>query len=413
MALTNFLTLYSGLDTAKGGTSATETHRIPVSAPYAVLLSRIPRCSELSSSVIDNAFTTIAAFRAECSLTINGTPATIISGATPTASGEVAFQIIQGDQWRFSPKVTFHSSDAGKTAVFTYFGFMSNADSRYLDQIRNAVNRLEDLPPCAILSMNTHDGGAFLNGTADSTSVYVTGTRGAVDTGNGLLAFAGGALDLTADATQVSAFSDVDGYKSIAVYLQYISGALALRIAESAESATKPTTPTIADADGWLCGAVIVQGDGTGNAGGIETIAQSDCFSLWNMAGGGNSSSATVPVSFALWGALQAGEALDVMQVVPTNAVIQRVTVVLEESGSAGSTVIDIQTKASGGAWTSRYATTNDMPTIPYTAGDEAVVDSPGTDMTDAAMSAGTLIKAVCESVATGAANGRVTVWVV
>ena len=413
--LTTFPALYSGLDTPVSGVSQTETHSIPLTAPYAILLSRIPRCSATAASVIGNPFVTIAALRTECAVTINGVPATIIEGQTPTASGQVAMQITQGGQYEFSPLVTFHSSDAGKTAVFIYFGFMSNADSRYIVALQQAVNRLEDLPPCAILAASTYDGGAFGRGSADSASVYVAGLRGALATPSGYLTFDGGTLNLATGVTQVSAFSDVDGYKTISVYLQLVSNALALRIAESAESATKPVTPTITEADGWLCGAVVVQGDGTGTAGGILPIAQAECSSFWNMAGAASnsssSSSSATAFTFALWGVLPATEAIDVAHVAPTAATISRVTVFLHESGTAGTTVFDVQTKASGGAWTSRYASTSVMPTIAYNAGDEATLDSPSTVMLDNAIPAGSLLRVVCPSVATGAATARVTVW--
>ena len=414
MALTSFPTLYSGLDTPVSGTTQTETHSIPLTAPYAILLSRIPRCSATSASVIGNPFVTIAALRTECAVTINGVPATIIEGQTPSASGQVAMQITQGGQYEFSPLVTFHSSDAGKTAVFIYFGFMSNADSRYIVALQQAVNRLEDLPPCAILAASTYDGGAFGRGTADSASVYVAGLRGALSTASGYLSFTGGTLTLASGVTQVSAFSDVDGYKTIAVYLRLVSTALALRIAESAESAEKPATPTITDADGWLCGAVVVQGDGTGAAGGILPIAQTDCYSLWNMAGAGAaSSSSATAFTFALWGALPATEAIDVAHVAPTAATISRVTVFLSESGTAGSTIFDVQTKTTGGVWTSRYVSTSVMPTIAYSTGDDAMLDSPASVMLDNAIAAGSLLRVVCPSVATGAATARVTVWCV
>lgn len=412
--LTTFPALYSGLDTPVSGAAQTEPQTIPLTAPYTLLLSRIPRCAATAASVVNNPFTTIAALRTECAVTINGVPATIIEGQTPTASGQVAMQITQGGQYEFSPLVTFHSSDAGKTAVFTYFGFMSNADSRYIVALQQAVNRLEDLPPCAILAASTYDGGAFGRGTADSASVYVAGLRGALSTASGYLSFSGGTLTLASGVTQVSAFSDVDGYKTISVYLRLVSTALALRIAESAESAEKPTTPTITAADGWLCGAIIVQGDGTGAAGGILPIAQAECFSLWNMAGGGTAaSSSATAFTFALWGALPATEAIDVAHVAPTAATISRVTVFLSESGTAGSTIFDVQTKASGGAWTSRYASTSVMPTIAYNAGNEATLDSPSTAMLDNAIPAGSLLRVVCPSVATGAATARVTVWCV
>lgn len=412
MALTSFPSLYSGLDTPVIGASQTETHLIPLTAPYTILLSRIPRCSATAESVIGNPFVTIAALRTECAVTIGGIPATIIEGATPTASGQVAMQITQGGQYEFSPLVTFHSSDAGKTAVFIYFGFMSCADSRYILALQQAVNRLEDLPPCAILAASTYDSGAFGRGTADSASVYVAGLRGALSTAGGYLSFSGATLNLASGVTQVSAFTDVDGYKTISVYLQLVSTALALRIAESAESATQPDAPTITVDDGWLCGAIIVQGDGTGDAGGILPIAQTACYSLWDMAGAGAASrSGASAFTFALWGVLPEDEAIDVAHIVPDAMTISRVTVVLHESGTAGSTVFDVQTKASGGAWTSRYASTSVMPTIAYSTGDEAMLDSPASVMLDNAIAAGSLLRVVCPSVATGAATARVTVW--
>lgn len=288
MALTTFPSVYSGLDTPESGTSQTETHRVPTTAPYTILLSRIPRCTATATSVLNNPYTTITALRGECSVTLNGAAATIIDGQTPTASGQVALQIQAGGQYEFSPLVIFHSSDAGKTAVFSYFGFMSNADSRYLTNLQAAVTRAEELPPCAILSLATYDSGVFGRGTADGTSVFLTGMRGAVGTdSHGKLTFTGALVSLASGDTQVSAFTDVDGYKSISLYLQDVDGILTPVIAESAEVATKPTTPTVTTASGWLCGAVIVHGDGTGNAGGILAIAQSDCFSLWDVSGGG------------------------------------------------------------------------------------------------------------------------------
>lgn len=411
MALTNFLTLYSGLDTAKGGTSIGETRRIPVTAPHELLLSRIPRCSATSTSVLDNAFTTIAALRGECSVTIGGAPATIISGTTPTASGEVAFQIVQGDQWRFSPKVTFHSSDAGKTAVFTYSGFMSNADSRYLDQIQDAVNRLEELPPCGLLSLNTYDAGAFLNGTANDASVYVSPSRGALDTSNGMQVWPGGTCDFSAGDTQVSAFSDVDGYKSISVYLYDNAGTFALAITESAEGAVRPATPTVtARAEGgWLCGAVIVQGDGTGSAGGIEPVTQADCLSLWNIAGGG--SAALYPLSFATWGNLVASEWVDVPAVVPVTATLTQIDLYISESGSANATRADVQIKTPGGSsWVSLFDSTSDMPTVSNGA-DDGTDSAVAADVNTTDLLAGTRVRAVWNAVATGASIGRVTVW--
>lgn len=298
MAVTTlFPALYSGLDTPDSGMTQTETHRIPISAPYEILLSRIPRCVATASSVVDNAFTTITALRGECSLTIDGAAATIIDGQTPGASMQVAFQIAAGGQYEFSPKVIFHSSDAGKTAVFSYTGFMSNADSRYFDAVHDAVGRLEALPPCALLSAATYDGGAFLRGTADDKTVYVTGLRGSVYSENdGHLSFDGATLSLASPGvTPVSAFTDVSFYKTISVYLQVVSGVLALRIAESNEFEEDPITPTITAAEGWLCGAIIVQGDGTGLAGGILPITQARCFSLWNMSVGTTHTHSALP----------------------------------------------------------------------------------------------------------------------
>ena len=123
MGLTTFRTMTSGLDIAVTGSSvAGETHSIPVSAPYAVYIDRIPKISSTGTSFRDNTYVSVADMAtAGITCTIAGGAATITTNAAPSA-GEAYFQITNSD-YPFSTKIGFNATDAGKAFVVLKNGY--------------------------------------------------------------------------------------------------------------------------------------------------------------------------------------------------------------------------------------------------------------------------------------------------
>jgi len=281
MAETTFHTLISGLDATWAGTTISgEAHVIPVSAPYAIHLHRIPKITTAGTSVFDNDVVSVADMAlAGIAVTIAGSPATLNTDGNPSA-GEVYFQILDAT-YAYSTKLVFNSADAGKAVSVDYVGYMSNLSGVYLQELFNAVARVETYPPCAVLSLNEYSAGRFDNTVADSTSVYVLGSRGDLIFTTGRYAWTTAAVDLTTGAAQVSAFTDVDGYKQVSLWLIDNSGTVETRITEGAEATTAETTTAPADYAGEaiLCGTVIVQGDGTDNSV-ISNISKEKQLSL-------------------------------------------------------------------------------------------------------------------------------------
>ena len=282
MAITQFRGLKSALDiTLTGESVSSETHTIPVSSPYEVYLDYVPKINSTATNWDSNTYVSVADMAtAGISFTIGGGAGTITASSSP-GDDEAYFQIIAGGALRYSTKVTFNSADAGLAFVISYTGWMSLVEKERILRIQEAIERQETYAPCSLLSTNTYSNGYFDNSDADDTSVVVLGTQG------GMLQFDGDkeyeytttshSLSAAGD-TQVSAFTDVDGFKKIGFWLIDNSGTVEGRITEGAENAVKGSVADPADyaGDAVFCGYIVVEGDGTGAAGGIEVVPQAD-----------------------------------------------------------------------------------------------------------------------------------------
>jgi hypothetical protein len=416
MALTTFRTPISAFDIPTTGSSISgETHYVPVTAPYEIRLDRIPKVIASATSWLDNIYVDVAGMiAAGISFTVGGHAGTITN--TTPAEHEGEFQITDTD-YPFSTKVTFNVANKGEAAVFAYTGYMSPTDSKWSTALHSAVDRLEEYPSCAMLSTNERSSGRFDNTVADTKTVYVCPSKGKIKFTYGLLSWAGGVLDLTsAGDTQVTAFTDVDGYKRIGVYFIETTGALVLAITESAESATlgglvDPAPPT---EEYCLLGYVNVRGDGTGNAGGITVIAQTAI--TWSTTEGMSNVYAAypkIPFLFRTYGPPVVGEVLDVPLSPGMDWDIERIDVYCGDTGTAGDDlVLDVQRKAAGGAWASVFDLDADKPTIPDNTGVDQTTTEDTTNMnTEQTFDATDMLQVIVDSMPPGCLHVSCIVW--
>jgi hypothetical protein len=280
MSWTTLQQLISALDSPWAGENVSnETRTIPQTSPYEIKLARIPKVRSTGTSILDNAYIdTTDMIAAGVSVTIGGFTATLTESDSPSA-GEVHFQIMD-TPYTYSPKMIFNAADKGKEVVANYTGYGANLAVQFLEPLQSAVSRLETYPDCALLSLNTYSGGWFDNSVADGTGLVILGARGYLHFSTSAYAFPTTTISLSsAGNTQVSAFSvHLSGWKRIAIWLIDNSGSVEARITESAESATQGglADPSAYSGEAIPLGYCDVQGDGTGNAGGIEDVPQAD-----------------------------------------------------------------------------------------------------------------------------------------
>jgi hypothetical protein len=363
---TTFRQPISGLTSVWGGSSVSnETHVIPLSSPYGVMLDRIPKCTSTGTSALDNTYVSLVDLGTVLSVTIAGSPATLTASSSPSA-GRVYCQIIDSI-YSFSPLLLFNAADAGKTVVVNYTGYMSNLAGQYVTALQDAVTRLETFPACAVVSLNEYSAGRFDNTVADGTSVYVLGVGGHLRFLTGHYTFTTTAVNLATGTNQVTAFTDVDGYKQIGVWLIDNAGTVEVTTTEGAESATKlgTTAPPDYSGDAIQCGVIVVQGDGTGSAGGIEPVAQTDITMQTTVV----LSSSLVQVPFTYEWQIDGSVLADTDAAGPWfpgfAGTITSLKLVLADSGASGSaTVVDCNISG-----TSIYSVSGTQPTIAAGAG--------------------------------------------
>lgn len=381
-----------------------ETHVIPLSSPYGVMLDRVPKCTSTGTSALDNTYVSLADLGTVLSVTIAGSPATLTASSSPSA-GQVYCQIIDSI-YSFSPLLLFNAADAGKTVVVNYTGYMSNLAGQYLTALQDAVTRLETFPACAIVSTNEYSAGRFDNTVADGTSVYVLGVGGHLRFLTGRYAFTTTVLNLASGANQVSAFADVDGYKQIGVWLIDNAGTVEIAITEGAESATKLGTAAPPDysGDAIQCGVILVQGDGTGDAGGIEPVVQTDI----TMQAAEIFSSAFQSQPFTYEWAIDGSVLADTDAAGPWfpgfAGTITSLTLALADSGTSGdATVVDCNISG-----TSIYSVSGTRPAIAAGAGTYKTNTS--TDMGTTTFASTDYLTIDIDSAAVDAQTARITI---
>ena len=382
MGITQFHPLASAFDIDLTGESISgETHTIPVSAPYEIRLHRIPKIQSTATSWLDNVFVDADDMTtAGVSFTI-GSVAGAISTQQNPAAGSAYFQIIEGDTLGVSTKVRFHASDAGKPFVINYTGWMSVVESLPIIRLQQAITRLEEYSPCELLSLNTYSAGWFDNSVADGTSVVVLSSKGLLEFTTGRFKWNSQTVSLTTGTTQVTAFTDVDGYKKIGVFLVETSGVLEARITESGEAATigaLPDPPNYND-EAFFCGYVTVQGDGTG---GLTAISQTSLSSVSIVARSTALQSRTRwPFKFTTYGAVEVSGLLDNVLFPGIPLEFDSVTLHVGDTGTTGDNVVcDVQVNE-GSGWQSLFSATANQPTVAVNTGIDQTDATPATDM--------------------------------
>ena len=391
MPWTTFREMISGCDRATTGESIVgETHTIRVNSPYEIRLESIPKVKSTATSVFSNTYVSLAEMAtAGISLTIDGNPATLTASSTP-AAGEVYFQLIEGGERMFSTKLSFNAADAGLVVVANYTGFASQVDAHWREIVKDAVTRLETYAPCSLLSLNTYSGGEFNDTVDDGTGIVILGSPGILRFSTGSYNWATSTESLSAAGDmQVGAFTDVDGWKRIGIYLIDNSGTVESRITETAESATQIglAAVTAYSTEALYCGYVDVQGDSTGVAGGIEDIPQGQCISQpvtmlsSSLQGGG-----TQYFIFQAYGNPLAlvGLTLDQAQYPVSAGRILNIFLCCDDMGTAGNDLL-IDVKVSG---VSLFAVAGDKPVLVAGAGTYQRNTTPAVDLLDAAFTA-------------------------
>ena len=391
MPWTTFREMISGCDRDTAGESIVgETHAIPVSSPYEIRLEAIPKVKSTATSVFSNLYVSLAEMAtAGISLTIDGNPAVLTDSSTP-AVGEVYFQLIEGGERMFSTKLSFNAADVGLAVVVNYTGFASQVDAHWRETVKDAVTRLETYAPCSLLSLNTYSGGEFCNAVSDGTGIVILGSPGKLKFSTGSYSWATSVESLSAVGDmQVSAFTDVDGWKRIGIYLIDNSGTVEARITEGAESATQIGLASVITygAEAVYCGYVDVQGDSTGAAGGIEDIPQGQCISQpvtilsSSLQGGG-----TQYFKFQAYGNPLAlvGLTLDQAQYPVSAGRILNIYLCCDDMGTAGNDLV-IDVKVSG---VSLFAVAGDKPVLVAGAGNFQRNTTPAVDLLDTAFTA-------------------------
>lgn len=388
-----------------------EMHYIPGSSPYAVDLHQLPKIRTGATTIAANVWLSVADASTLFTIEIETSPSTWQACTlTTSAPGtlEAQFQIATTATFPYSPRIIFNATYAGKQVRITYTGMGSEPLAGYLQWLFDFASRQQLAGPIQLIDQETNNSGWYDGrGTADQT-VYATPSNMAyVSDTLDVLTFDGLTLDfgLTGNC-EVAGFTNANYWKRILIELDHNGSAWTVSTSESSESSAQGslTTPDV-DFTKIVVGYIDVQNTGvTATAGEVEDIASGN---VQQMAQNDRPSLCehTVRVS----GALTSGNDI-VVPFAPHNAIrIYGVGMFVDDSGSAGSTTIDIH---KGNAGDSAGATIfSSAPTVAAAAGADGKDYATGADFSTTAVTSADWLRFHLDSVATDAEDLTITVY--
>jgi len=374
-----------------------EIQVIASASPYAADLDQVPQVKTGISTLLENVWVDVTTASGLITVEIETAPsvwtaATLVESASPAAN-QVYFQLVNSTTFPFSPRMIFNSAHAGQRVRTSYEGWGSVPLAKYMitlwSQLEQALNAL----PPRLVSDETYNYGRLDGGGVASTSCYVTSSQQELigeDFSQGIFDTDTEADFSTGGNCEVAIFTNADYWRRIIVALDYNGSSWSFETVESAEASSQGglTTPDL-PLQFIPVGIVDVQNDGNTSAAGHVLAIPSSQVTPVSVG-----KQATIHRhDFEYYGALVADEEVCVPFFPGYAGELRGVTILIQDSGTSGSTIVDVLLADSGDPTGTTMFTGAAKATIASDSGNVGTVKVTGSDLTNVTFTASQWIR--------------------